>query len=101
MRRMLPILCSLALIAVSQAQSAFEPYAQPASTTPTITGRLEGFRTAVFKTPQDSCTQNDIPDAMARAFRDYTGTIHFVSASSDMFQSLGPTLETLKHNCDA
>jgi hypothetical protein len=38
---------------------------------------------------------------MARAFRDSTRTIHFVSASSDMFQSLGPILEALKHSCQA
>jgi len=101
MRLTLAVLCGLALIAVSQAQSTLEADGQPASTTPTITGKLEGSRTAVFKTPQDSCTQNDIPDAMARAFRDYTGTIHLVSASSDMFQNLGPTLETLKHSCHA
>lgn len=101
MRSMLPILWGLALIAVSQAQSSFEAEGQPASTTPTITGKLEGSRTAVFKTPQDSCNQNDIPDAMARAFRDSTGTIHFVSASSEMFLSLGLTLETLEHSCDA
>ncbi len=99
MRRMLSILCGLVLIAVSQARSIPEADRQPASTTPTITGRLDGSRTAVFKTPRDSCTQNDIPDAMARAFRDSTGTVHFVSASSDMFQSLGPTLESVQHNC--
>jgi len=99
MRRMLPILCGLALIAVSAAQSAPEADGQAASTIPTITGALEGSRIAVFKTPQDSCIQNDIPDAMARAFRDYTGRVHFVSASSDMFESLGPTLDSLQHSC--
>lgn|ERR1035438_8311705 len=69
--------------------------------TPTITGSLQGSRVAVFKTPQDSCTQNDIPDAMARAFRDYNGTVHLVSASSDMFQSLGPDLDHLQRSCQA
>ncbi len=98
MRRLLFILCSF-LIAVSVAQNAPMAEDQAASTTPTIKGVLEGARIAVFKTPQDSCTQNDIPDAMARAFRDYTGTIHFVSASSDMFQSLGPSLDSLQHSC--
>ena len=103
MKRLFPLLFlyGLALISVSQAQSRLEADGGPAWKTATITGKLEGFRTAVFKTPQDSCTQNDIPDAMARAFRDSAGTIHFVSASSDMFQSLGPTLETLKHSCEA
>jgi|SRR5579863_6513926 len=103
MKCILPVLCGLALIAVSAAQSVPEAGSQAASTapltTPTIRGELEGARVAVFKSPLDSCTQNDVPDAMARAFRDYTGTIHFVSASSDMFQSLGPTLESLQHSC--
>ena len=95
MRCTLSILYCFALIPASVAQSV--PLA--ASGTPTITGALEGSRTAVFETPRDSCIQNDIPDAMARAFRDYTGTVHFISASSDLFQSLGPTLESLQHSC--
>jgi hypothetical protein len=98
MRGMFPILCSLVLTVVSAAQSS-PAVDDQASQTPTITGALKGSRTAVFKTPQDSCVANDIPDAMARAFRDYTGTVHFVSASSEMFQSLGPTLDSLQHNC--
>src|SRR5579863_8607671 len=104
MKCILPVLCGLALIAVSAAQSVPEAGSQAASTapltTPTIRGELEGARVAVFKSPLDSCTQNDVPDAMARAFRDSTGTIHFVSASSDMFQSLGPTLDSLVHSCE-
>ena len=75
--------------------------AQNQAQTPRIKAVLEGPRTAVFETPQDSCNQYDIPDAMARAFRDYTGTVHFVAASSEMFQSLGPTLDALQHSCEA
>jgi len=92
--------CALILVAVSPAQTVPVPDSQPASTTPRIQAVLDGARTAVFETPQDSCSSNDTPDAMARAFRDYTGTIHFVTASSEMFQSLGPTLDSLQHNCD-
>jgi hypothetical protein len=98
--RFLP-LCVFALLTVSTAQIAPNENVQPPSTTPTIQGTLNGPAIAVFETPKDSCISNDIPDAMARAFRDYTGTIHFVAASSDMFQSLGPTLDTLQHNCEA
>lgn len=101
MKLILPFLCSVAMLAVSTAQSPAEGVDQPSSATPTITGALEGSRVAVFRTPQDSCTQNDIPDAMARAFRDSTGTIHFMSASSDLFQSLGPSLDSLQHSCQA
>jgi hypothetical protein len=100
MRRMLPALCTLALIAASAAQTNLDTIGQTAGTT-TLKGTLVGPRKAVFKTPKDSCGPNDIPDAMARAFRDSTGTIHFVSASSVMFQSLGPDLDNLKHSCNA
>jgi len=101
MRRLLPILCGWVLIAALATQSARNAYGQAADSTPTITGALDGSREAVFETPRDSCTADDIPDAMARAFRDYAGTVHFVTASSDMFQSLGPTLESLQHSCEA
>jgi hypothetical protein len=100
MRRILPFLCGLALTALSAAQSVPAADGQAPLNSPTITGVLdEGSRVSVFETPQESCVENDIPDAMARAFRDHTGTIHFVTASSDMFQSLGPTLDSLQHSC--
>jgi len=97
MKLILPFLASLALVAVAPAQTV--PDSQT-PTVPTITGAIDGARTPVFETPKDSCTTNDIPDAMARAFRDYTGTVHLVAASSDMFQSIGPSLETVGHSCD-
>lgn len=99
MKRLLRILCALSLISVSAAQRTPETDGVAATTTPTISGALEGSRVAVFRTPQDSCTPNDIPDAMARAFRDSTGTVHFVTASSDLFQSLGPSLDRIQHSC--
>jgi len=37
---------------------------------------------------------------MARAFRDYEGTVHLVASSSEMFQNLGRTLEDVRHSCD-
>ncbi len=101
MRATLTLLFGLVLAAVSAAQSAPGANSQPPAKTPTVKGGLDGPRTAVFTVPQDSCAPNDVPDAMARAFRDSTGTIHFVSSSSDMRQSLGPTLETVQHSCAA
>jgi hypothetical protein len=100
MRRILPILCGLVLIAISAAQSAPGPDSEQASKTSTVKGVLDDSRTAVFETPQDSCNPNDIPDAMARAFRDYTGTVHLVAASSELFQSLGPSLDSVQHSCE-
>jgi hypothetical protein len=46
------------------------------------------------------CDANDVPDAMARAFRDYTGTVHLVAKATDLYQSLGPTLDSFRHTCD-
>jgi hypothetical protein len=100
MSRLLPLLCPLLLTAVAAAQTATQTHSTATPSTPTITGTLVGPRTAVFTTPQDSCMPNDIPDAMARAFRDYTGTIHFITASTDLFQSLGPTLDSLQRSCE-
>lgn len=65
----------------------------------TVSGVLEGPRVAVFDTSKDSCELIDIPDAPARAFRDYKGTIHLVASHYVMRASLGPTLESVKHNC--
>ena len=70
------------------------------TTTPTIKGVLDSSRTAAFVTPRQSCNANDVPDAMARAFRDDKGMIHLVAASTELFQSIGPTLETVEHICE-
>ena len=95
MKYSLPILFSLLLAAVSSAQGQ-----QNAVDTPTVKGELDAHRVVVFETPKDSCNQNDIPDAMARAFRDSTGMVHLVAASSELFQSIGPTLESVEHSCE-
>lgn len=65
-----------------------------------VRGKLTGSRVAVFDTATDSCELIDIPDAPARAFVDYQGTVHLVSSHYVMRASLGPTLETVKHSCD-
>jgi hypothetical protein len=101
MRRLLPIFCALTMIAVSTAQNRPGVDGPEVAAIPTITGAIDGHREVVFETPKDSCSVNDIPDAMARAFRDYTGTVHFISASSVTYQSLGPNLDSLQHSCEA
>jgi hypothetical protein len=100
MRHIVPILSSLILVALAAAQSAPAPDGQRSANVPTVKGVLDSSRTAVFETPGQSCEPNDIPDAMARAFRDYTGTVHLVAASSELFQSLGPTLDSVQHSCE-
>jgi hypothetical protein len=85
-----------AAIAGSGAKLFPEP-AWPAE--PQAPNLLDGPRVAVFDTAKDSCEQIDIPDAQARAFRDYKGIVHLVASHYVMRASLGPTLESVKHNC--
>lgn len=86
-----------ALIAAATAEIAAAQ--QPAGIS-RVFGELTGSRAAVFDTSKDSCELIDIPDAPARAFRDYQGTVHLVSSHYVMRASLGPTLETVKHSCE-
>jgi hypothetical protein len=60
---------------------------------------LDGPRVSAFDTSKESCEQIDIPDAAARAFRDYKGTIHLIASHYITRAGLGPTVETAKHNC--
>jgi hypothetical protein len=60
---------------------------------------LEGRPVAAFDTQKDSCEQIDIPDAPARAFRDYKGVIHLIASHFITRAGLGSSLETIKHNC--
>ena len=60
---------------------------------------LAGQRVAAFDTQKDSCEQADIPDAAARAFREYIGTILLIASHSVTRAGLGASLETVKHNC--
>ena len=89
-KRIFSVLFGVALATMSFGQSQPNP-----AETPAIKGVLDGSRTAVFESPEQSCKQNDIPDAMARAFRDSKGTVHLVAASSELFQNLGPTLDSV------
>lgn len=70
-----PLFC-ICLAAATWPQSAQAADDQPDSATPTIMATHEGSRTVVFESPKDACNDNDIPDSMARAFRDYEGTVH-------------------------
>jgi hypothetical protein len=90
----------LIVVAVAAAQSNLGPTSQQPANIPTIKGVLDGSRSVVFDTATESCELIDIPDAPARAFRDYTGTVHMVASHYIMRQSLGPTLESAKHICD-
>jgi hypothetical protein len=64
-----------------------------------VTAVLDGLRVAVFDTAKDSCEQIDIPDSPARAFRDGKGMVHLFATHYVARASVGPTLESVKHNC--
>jgi len=100
MRRMLAVLCAFVVVAISAAQSPATAAQQTSGGTPTLTGVLEGSRSVVFNTATDSCELIDIPDAPARAFRDYQGTVHLIAAHYIMRQDVGPALGSVKHSCD-
>jgi hypothetical protein len=68
-------------------------------TDPPTPSFVVGTAVAAFDTQKDSCEQTDIPDAAARAFRDYKGTIHMIASHSVTRANLGTTLENAKHNC--
>jgi hypothetical protein len=85
-----------ALLAGSGKFSFPAPKWPPDPPTPNL---LEGPRAAAFDTQKESCEQIDIPDAAARAFRDYKGTIHLIASHYITRAGLGATLETTKHNC--
>jgi hypothetical protein len=85
-----------ALLAGSGKFSFPSPKWPPDPPTPNL---LEGPPVAAFDTQKESCEQIDIPDAAARAFRDYKGTIHLIASHYITRASLGTTLETTKHNC--
>src|ERR1700722_2735130 len=54
---------------------------------------LDGAPVAAFDTRRDSCGSLDIPDASARAFRDFKGTVHLVASHVITRAGLGPGLE--------
>lgn len=87
----------LAVVVVGSVAAMYVCTGRPNNQTLTVV--LEGAPVAVFDTAKDSCELIDIPDAPARAFRDYQGTVHLVASHWVMRASLGPALESVKHNC--
>jgi hypothetical protein len=60
---------------------------------------LDGPPVSAFDTSKESCEPIDIPDAAARAFKDYKGTVHLIASHYVTRAGLGPSLEAAKHNC--
>jgi hypothetical protein len=100
------VLALLMAAGIIQAAAGQEAAAAPQSAAAGSTGGrvlhavLEGSRVSVFDTSTESCELIDIPDAPARAFRDYLGTVHLVSSHYVLRASLGPTLDSVRHSCE-
>ncbi len=61
--------------------------------------KITGDEELVFDWSRDKCENMDIPDLPARAFRDAQGTIHLISTSDTNRQSIGPSLDEVRHDC--
>jgi hypothetical protein len=98
--RLLALAACTTLVASSAAQSLADVVGpREAGQQAIVRGVLDGSRTAVFDTAKDSCELIDIPDAPARAFRDYLGTVHLVASHYVLRQNIGPSLDAVKHDC--
>jgi len=53
----------------------------------------------VFDWDRDKCTNDDIPDQPARAFREANGTINLVDTHHTGWRNTTPDLTTLNHRC--
>jgi len=65
---------------------------------PSVTAKLGGTAEPVFDT-RNACEQIDIPDAMARAFRDRENRVHLIATHYVARAMVGPSLDQVKHDC--
>jgi hypothetical protein len=68
------------------------------TTVPILSGTAIGEREVVFDT-RFGCEEIDIPDAPARAFRDYQENVHLIATHYVARAMIGPSLNELKHDC--
>jgi hypothetical protein len=65
---------------------------------PLLSGWVIGTKEAVFDT-RNSCELIDIPDAPARAFRDFRGTVHLFATHYVARAMIGPSLNLTERDC--
>lgn len=53
----------------------------------------------VFNWDTDRCAETDIPDAPARAFRDFAGMVHLIATHQDNRAFIGADFDHLAHPC--
>lgn len=56
-------------------------------------------KTTIYHWVTDRCADADTPDAPARAFRDYRGSLHLFATHDDNRAFTGPDFEHLRHSC--
>jgi hypothetical protein len=71
-----------------------------AASLPNVTGAYSGPPVSVFDTNTQACDAQDTPDTPARAFTDYTGTVHLFAFNSFNRAMTGPSLLNVARNCN-
>ena len=71
-----------------------------ASAQPALSVTVLGAPQVVFDTTTQACEKIDIPDIMARAFRDNTGQVHLFASHYVSRAMLGIDPNRLTHSCD-
>jgi hypothetical protein len=66
----------------------------------TVSGTYSGPPITVFDTSTQACSAQDTPDTSARAYTDYTGTVHLFAGNSWNRAMTGPSLLTVARNCN-
>lgn len=68
-------------------------------TTPKGDVKVVGGEEIVFDWTTDRCSDDDIPDLPARAFRDADGKVQLIATHHVNRRMIGETLNTVKHDC--
>jgi hypothetical protein len=84
--------CVLSWIAVNETRASGQP------PVPSLTAAVTGPKQLVFDT-KNGCDGSDIPDAPARAFRDFKDVVHLVAAHYSARAMTGRDMEHLKRDC--
>jgi hypothetical protein len=85
-------LLALIVLVVALTVSPAEDTSQPNVT-------VAGPEEVVFDWSEEACRPRDIPDAPARAFRDFTGRVQLISSHHNTRTSVGPSLNRIRHSC--
>lgn len=89
---------ALLLACLTALRFCIRPQASTSTAAPSITGAVIGPSEVVFDT-RNACEKIDIPDAPARAFRDYNNIVHLIATHFLARAMVGPSLDQLRHDC--